>query len=100
MRPISITTFIAVVYCADETPPSIATVRRRCPEIPGAFRDGRRWAILNQMWEEERREFDAELMAGNLSMCDPIDDANHATGKAPLYSNSVGTSLRRSRLQR
>jgi len=45
MRPVSITTFIAVVYCADETPPSIATVRRRCPEIPGAFRDGRRWRI-------------------------------------------------------
>ncbi|MCK0165385.1 hypothetical protein [Marinobacter sp. S6332] len=46
----------------------------------------RRWAILNQMWEEERREFDAELMAGNLSMCDPMDDANRITLKEYLHT--------------
>lgn len=45
MRPVSIQTFIEVVYCEDNQPPSLATVRRRCPEIPGAFRDGRRWRI-------------------------------------------------------
>lgn len=45
MRPVSIQTFIEVVYCDDNQPPSLATIRRRCPEIPGAFRDGRRWRI-------------------------------------------------------
>lgn len=45
MRPVSIQTFIEVVYCDDNEPPSLATIRRRCPEIPGAFRDGRRWRI-------------------------------------------------------
>ena len=45
MRPVSIQTFIQVVYCDDGEPPSPATIRRRCPEIPGAFRDGRRWRI-------------------------------------------------------
>ena len=45
MRPVSIQTFINVVYCEDDQPPSLATIRRRCPEIPGAFRDGRRWRI-------------------------------------------------------
>lgn len=45
MRPVSIGTFIRTVYCDDDTPPSVATVRRRCPEIPGSFRDGRRWRI-------------------------------------------------------
>ncbi len=45
MRPVSIQTFIEVVYCEDNQPPSLATIRRRCPEIPGAFRDGRRWRI-------------------------------------------------------
>jgi hypothetical protein len=34
-----------VVYCEDNQPPSLATIRRRCPDIPGAFRDGRRWRI-------------------------------------------------------
>jgi len=45
MRPVSLETFIRVVYAEDDHPPSLATVRRRCPEIPGAFRDGRRWRI-------------------------------------------------------
>lgn len=45
MRPVSIQTFIEKVYREDEHPPSPATIRRRCPEIPGAFRDGRRWRI-------------------------------------------------------
>jgi hypothetical protein len=45
VRPVSIQTFIEVVYCDDNDPPSLATIRRRCPEIPGAFRDGRRWRI-------------------------------------------------------
>ncbi|MCS5564199.1 hypothetical protein [Marinobacter sp.] len=45
MRPVSIQTFIEVVYCDDNEPPSLATIRRRCPDIPGAFRDGRRWRI-------------------------------------------------------
>jgi len=45
VRPVSIQTFINVVYCEDDQPPSLATIRRRCPEIPGAFRDGRRWRI-------------------------------------------------------
>lgn len=45
MRPVSIQTFIEVVYCEDNQPPSLATIRRRCPDIPGAFRDGRRWRI-------------------------------------------------------
>jgi len=45
VRPVSIQTFIEVVYCEDNQPPSLATIRRRCPEIPGAFRDGRRWRI-------------------------------------------------------
>lgn len=45
MRPVSIATFIRVVYKEDDTPPSVPTVRRRCPEIPGAFKDGRRWRI-------------------------------------------------------
>ena len=45
MRPVSIQTFIEVIYCDDNEPPSLATIRRRCPEIPGAFRDGRRWRI-------------------------------------------------------
>jgi hypothetical protein len=45
VRPVSIQTFIEVVYCDDNEPPSLATIRRRCPEIPGAFRDGRRWRI-------------------------------------------------------
>jgi hypothetical protein len=45
VRPVSIQTFIEVVYCEDNQPPSLATIRRRCPDIPGAFRDGRRWRI-------------------------------------------------------
>jgi hypothetical protein len=45
VRPVSIQTFIEVIYCDDNEPPSLATIRRRCPEIPGAFRDGRRWRI-------------------------------------------------------
>lgn len=45
MRPVSISTFIRVVYCDDDTPPSVATIRRRCPHIPGSFKDGRRWRI-------------------------------------------------------
>lgn len=46
----------------------------------------RRWAILQQIWEEERRAFDAELMAGNLSMCDPIDEANRITLRKYLHT--------------
>lgn len=46
MRPVSIETFIRVVYAEDDHPPSLATIRRRCPDdLPGAFRDGRRWRI-------------------------------------------------------
>jgi len=46
MRPVSIETFIRVVYADDDNPPSVATIRRRCPvDLPGAFRDGRRWRI-------------------------------------------------------
>ncbi|XOB90765.1 hypothetical protein ACMC9M_10410 [Pseudomonadota bacterium 24LQ007] len=42
---VSIPTFISIVYCMDDHPPSVSTIRRRCPTIPGAFRDGRRWRI-------------------------------------------------------
>ncbi|OEY67432.1 hypothetical protein [Marinobacter sp. X15-166B] len=45
MRPVSLQTFIDIVYVDDKEPPSLATIRRRCPEIPGAFKDGRRWRI-------------------------------------------------------
>jgi hypothetical protein len=45
MRLVSIPTFIEIVYGEDDFPPSISTIRRRCPKIPGAFRDGRRWRI-------------------------------------------------------
>lgn len=46
MRPVSIETFIRLVYAEDDNPPSVATIRRRCPDdLPGAFRDGRRWRI-------------------------------------------------------
>jgi len=46
MRPVSIETFIRLVYAEDDNPPSLATIRRRCPhDLPGAFRDGRRWRI-------------------------------------------------------
>lgn len=45
MRPVSIRTFIEIVYCCDEDPPSESTIRRRIHEIPGSFRDGRRWRI-------------------------------------------------------
>lgn len=45
MRLVSIETFIRVVYQEDDNPPSVATVRRRCTNIPGAFKDGRRWRI-------------------------------------------------------
>lgn len=57
MRPVSIETFIRTVYQYDDNPPSVATVRRRCPEIPGAFKDGRRWRIDLDVYFEtmERR---------------------------------------------
>jgi hypothetical protein len=45
MRPVSIKTFIEIIYCDDDDPPSESTIRRRIEEIPGAFRDGRRWRI-------------------------------------------------------
>jgi hypothetical protein len=45
MRPVSLQTFIDVVYCDDKQPPSLVSIRNRCPDIPGAFRDGRRWRI-------------------------------------------------------
>jgi hypothetical protein len=45
MRPVSITTFIEIIYCDDDNPPSESTIRRRLEELPGAFRDGRRWRI-------------------------------------------------------
>lgn len=45
MRLVSIKTFIATVYGDDEKPPTPTTIRRRCPDIPGAVRDGHRWMI-------------------------------------------------------
>jgi hypothetical protein len=45
MRLVSIETFISIVYGEDDHPPSVSTLRRRCPTIPGAFRDGKRWRI-------------------------------------------------------
>ena len=45
MRLVSIPTFIEIVYGEDDHPPSVSTIRRRCPTIPGAFRDGKRWRI-------------------------------------------------------
>jgi len=56
VRPVSIRTFIRVVYQDDDEPPSEATVRRRCPDLPGAFRDGRRWRIdLDTYYETMNR---------------------------------------------
>jgi hypothetical protein len=78
MRPVSINTFITLVYCDDETPPSVSTIRRRCPEIPGAFRDGRRWRIdldyyfeaMNSRirgWPEDNQELSfLKSLAGQL----------------------------------
>ena len=45
MRLVSIETFISIVYGEDDHPPSVSSIRRRCPKIPGAFRDGKRWRI-------------------------------------------------------
>lgn len=39
----------------------------------------RRWAILQQMWEQQRTDFDAELMAGNMTVARPIDEASRIT---------------------
>lgn len=56
MTPVSIETFIRVVYAQDDHPPSLATIRRRCPDLPGAFRDGRRWRIdLDRYYEVMER---------------------------------------------
>jgi len=45
MRPVSLQTFIDVVYCDDNSRLRWCPIRNRCPDIPGAFRDGRRWRI-------------------------------------------------------
>tara|TARA_R110000823_G_scaffold295155_1_gene414202 strand:+ start:148 stop:423 length:276 start_codon:yes stop_codon:yes gene_type:complete len=64
MRPVSIETFIEVVYTDDGRPPSQATIRRRCaqtddkgqPVIPGAFRDGKPWRVdLDTYYSEMER---------------------------------------------
>lgn len=44
----------------------------------------RRWAILQQMWEKARTDFDAELRAGNLAVAQPADPATRKTLKAYL----------------
>ena len=45
----------------------------------------RRWAMLQQMWEQERKDFDAKGMADNLSMVDPVDQATQITLKEYLH---------------
>tara|TARA_R110001599_G_scaffold224338_2_gene423532 strand:- start:9462 stop:9737 length:276 start_codon:yes stop_codon:yes gene_type:complete len=64
MRPVSIETFIETVYADDGSPPSLATIRRRCaqtddqgnPVIPGSFRDGKPWRIdLDTYYSEMER---------------------------------------------
>ena len=55
MQLVSIETFISIVYGEDDHPPSVSTIRRRCPTIPGAFRDGRRWRIDLDVYFEAMR---------------------------------------------
>lgn len=53
MRPVSIETFINVVFEYDNAPPAQSTIRRLCGEknefgmavIPGAFKLGKAWKI-------------------------------------------------------
>jgi hypothetical protein len=45
----------------------------------------RRWAVLQQMWEQERQDFDAQGMADNLSMVNPVDEASRITLKEYLH---------------
>ncbi len=44
----------------------------------------RRWSILQQMWENERTDFDAQLMAGNMSAARPADAGSRTTLKKYL----------------
>lgn len=44
----------------------------------------RRWAILNQMWEGERTDFDVEIMAGNMKAARPVDEGSRTTLKQYL----------------
>lgn len=76
MRPVSIQTFIQVVYCDDNEPPSPVTIRRRCPEIPGAFRDGRRWRIdLDTYFETmERRIRGLPESATEMALLQDLSD--------------------------
>lgn len=76
MRPVSLRTFIRIVYRDDDEPPSEATVRRRCPELPGAFRDGRRWRIdLDTYFETmERRVRGLPESAQEQSLVDDLAD--------------------------
>ncbi|MBQ0834786.1 hypothetical protein [Marinobacter sp.] len=64
MRPVSIETFINIVFEYDSTPPATSTIRRLCAAkdeyglavIPGAFKLGKAWKIdLDKYFREMER---------------------------------------------